>query len=158
MFGLKKKEKDRRMNRDSNTVAIPVYGPHDTLCAQDYKIPPLLSEFESGFEERCKAWIRHAKPDMYNYGFMDVLIEQFEKEAIVMIENQKVDHQNAIYELSKIWVGDKIKAEAKLEEVACERQSVEKHIHLLERIYYKDTAYETLLFEDVEKEEDNNAQ
>lgn len=159
MFGAKKKDKDRRINKDNNTVAIPVYGPHDTLCAQDYKVPPMLSEFETGFEQRCKVWLRNAKPDMYNAGYMDILIEQFEKEAMVMIENQKVDHLNAIYELCKIWNGDKIKVEVKLEEVALERQEVEKTLHLLERIYNKGTAYEELKYvKETEKECDCNAQ
>ena len=140
----KKIEKDRRINRDNNVVSIPVYGPHDTLCAQDYKIPIMLSEFEAAFEQRCKAWLRNAKPDMYNAGYMDILIEQFEKEAMVMIENQKVDHINAIHELCKIWTGDKIKAEVKLEEVIQEQHEVEKSLCVLECIYNKETAYELI--------------
>lgn len=159
MFGAKKKDKDRRINKDNNAVTIPVYGPHDTLCAQDYKVPLMLSEFETVFEQRCKAWLRNAKPDMYNAGYMDILIDQFEKEAIVMIENQKIDHLSAIYELCKIWNGDKIKAEVKLEEVVLERQEVEKTLHLLERIYNKGTAYEELEYVmDTDKECDCNAQ
>ena len=158
MFGTKKKDKDRRINKDNNVVSIPVYGPHDTLCAQDYKLPPMLSEFESGFEQRCKAWLRNAKPDMYNAGYMDILIDQFEKEATVMLENQKVDHLNAICELCKIWDGDKIKAEVKLEDVVIERQEIEKNLSLLEKIYNKGTAYEEMRYvTNIEKEGDYNA-
>ena len=70
-----------------------------------------------------------------------------------MIENQKVDHLNAIYELGKIWDGDKIKAEVKLEEVVIERQEVEKSLRLLEYIYNKGTAYEEIGYDVISERE-----
>ncbi|MGI6095688.1 MAG: hypothetical protein ACOYBL_09680 [Lachnospiraceae bacterium] len=141
LFG-KKREKDRRINQDNLSVEIPVYGPHDTLCAQDYKLPYMLSTFEQNFEQRCKTWLQNAKPDMYNRGYMDLLIDQLEREAVIMLDIQEVDHQSAIFELAKIWTGDQIKAKTKLENTEAERMAVEKEIRQLEGIYYRGTAYE----------------
>ena len=150
-----KKKRDRRINQD-NAVEIPVYGPHDTLCAQDYRLPFMLATFEQGFEQRCKTWLKNATPDMYNRGYMDLLVDQLEKEALVMLDNQQVDHQSVIYELSKVWVGDKIKAEAKLTETQAEKTVVKREIKQLERIYHKGTAYEFLDENKNEDEEDND--
>lgn len=142
LFRSKKPDKDRRINQDSTSVDIPVYGPHDTLCAQDYKLPYMLSTFEQGFEQHCKTWLQNANPDMYNRGYMDMLITQLEQEAVVMLDIQEVDHQSAIYELAKIWIGDQIKAETKLEEVVREKAVVEQKIRQLENIYHRGTAFE----------------
>lgn len=154
---FRRKERDRRINRD-NGVQIPVYGPHDTLCAQDYKLPYLLANFEQNFEQRCKQWLKNADPDMFNRGYMDLLIDQLEREALVMLDNQEVDHQSVIFELAKIWIGDQIRAETKLAGVLEEESNIECEIKRLESIYYKGTAYEfcgrsTVLV----KEEDVNA-
>jgi len=81
---FKKREQNRIINQDE-TTEIPVYGPHDTLCAQNYKIPYLLASFEERFEERCRAWLKNAKPDRYNRGYMDLLIDQLENEAFLQI-------------------------------------------------------------------------
>jgi hypothetical protein len=141
MAWFKKKERDRRINQD-NEVEIPVYGPHDTLCTQEYRLPYLLSTFEQGFEQRCRTWLKNAKPDMFNRGYMDLLIDELEQEALVMLDIQEADHQRAIYELSKIWKGDQIKGETKLRETVAERKEVEEELKRLERIYHKGTAYE----------------
>ena len=140
-FWKKNKEMDRRINRD-NSVEVPVYGPHDLLCAQDYRLPHMLAEFEKEFEERCRNWLRNATPDMYNTGYMDILIDELEQEALVNLDIQEVDHQGAIYELGKVWIGDLIKAETKLSETAAEKKAVETELSQLESIYYKGTAYE----------------
>lgn len=137
------KKKDRRINKD-NTVTIPVYGPHDTLQPQDYFIPQMLSMFEQCFEQRCKTWLKNARPDQYNRGYMDLIIDELEAEALVMLDVQSVDHESAIYDLVKVWIGDKIKAEAKLKETQEERKAVNCDIKHLEGIYYKGTAYERL--------------
>lgn len=140
---LKKREQNRNINQDEGTE-IPVYGPHDTLCAQSYRIPYMLGSFEENFEQRCKEWLKSAKPDMYNRGYMDMLIEQLEKEALVMLDLQEIDHRNVIYELVKIGTGDQIKAEAKLAETLKEKKSVEQEVHQLEHIFYKGTSYENI--------------
>lgn len=150
-----KKKRDRRINQD-NAVEIPVYGPHDTLCAQDYRLPFMLATFEQGFEQRCKTWLKNAAPDMYNRGYMDLLIDRLEQEALAMLDNQQVDHQSAVYELSKVWVGDKIKAETKLAETQAEKAVVEREIKQLQRIYHKGTAYEILDENKNEDEEDSD--
>lgn len=150
---FKKREKDRRINLD-NIVEIPVYGPHDTLCAQDYRLPYLLASFEQGFEQRCRTWLKNAAPDRYNRGYMDLVIDQLEEEALVMLELQSVDHESVIHELTKIWGGDKIKAEAKLAETQAESERVDYEIRRLERIYHKGTAYECLEENPVYEEEE----
>ncbi len=142
LFRSKKPDRDRRINQDNTSVDIPVYGPHDTLCAQDYKLPCLFSNFEQDFEQRCKAWLQNANPDMYNRGYMDMLIDQLEREAVIMLDIQEVDHQGAIYELAKIWTGDQIKAETKLTDIVGEKAAVEQEIRQLESIYHKGTAFE----------------
>lgn len=142
LFRSKKTDRDRRINQDNSSVDIPVYGPHDTLCAQDYTLPYLLSTFEQSFEQCCKKWLQNAKPDMYNRGYMDMLINRLEHEAVVMLGIQEVDHQSAIYELAKIWTADQIKAETKLAEIVREKTAVEQEIRQLESIYHKGTAFE----------------
>lgn len=151
----KKQEKDRRINQDNISVEIPVYGPHDTLCAQDYKLPYMLSLFEQDFEQRCKTWLQNARPDMYNRGYMDMLIDQLEREAVVMLDIQEVDHQSAIFELAKIWTGDQIKAKTKLADTVAEKTAVEQEIRQLEGIYHKGTAYETCNWNAFESKEDD---
>lgn len=142
LFRSKKTDRDRRINQDNISVDIPVYGPHDMLCAQDYKLPYLLSTFEQDFEQRCKTWLQNANPDMYNRGYMDMLVNQLENEAVVMLDIQEVDHQGAIYELAKIWIGDQIRAETKLADIVREKASVDQEIRQLESIYRKGTAFE----------------
>lgn len=137
----KKRERNRIINQDE-TREIPVYGPHDSLCAQNYKIPYLLASFEEHFEERCRAYLKSAQPDRYNRGYMDLLIDQLEKEAFQMLDLQEVDHRDVIYELVKIGTGDQMKAKAKLAETLKEKESVEQELQQLERIFYKGTAYE----------------
>ena len=148
----RKQEKDRRINQD-NIVEIPVYGPHDTLCAQDYKLPYKLSSFEQNFEQRCKTWLQNAGPDMYNRGYMDLLINQLEREAVVMMDIQEADHHSAIYELEKIWIGDQIKAKTKLADTVAEKTTVGQTIRQLEGIYHKGTAYETYNWNSFENRE-----
>lgn len=139
---FKKREQNRIINQDE-TTEIPVYGPHDTLCAQNYKIPYLLASFEERFEERYRAWLKNAKPDRYNRGYMDLLIDQLENEAFQMLDLQEIDHRDVIYELVKIGTGDQIKAEAKLAATLKEKDSVEQELQRLEHIFYKGTAYES---------------
>ena len=151
---FKKRKQNRNINQDE-TTEIPVYGPHDTLCAQNYKIPYLLASFEQGFEQRCRAWLKNAKPDQYNRGYMDLLINQLEKEAFQMLDLQEIDHRDVIYELVKIGTGDQIKAKAKLAETLKEKDSVEQDLQRLEHIFYKGTAYEILVRDTTKvKEED----
>ena len=151
LFGRKEKDKDRRINQDHSSVNIPVYGPHDTLCPQDYKLSSLISSFEANFEERCKTWLQQANPDMYNRGYMDLLIDQLQAEAISVLDIQEVDHQGAIYELGKIWTGDKVKADKKLEDTLQEEADVARELSHLEKIYHNKTSFEAF---DIDLEED----
>ena len=142
MMKINKREKRHRFNNDT-VVDIPVYGPHDMLGPQDYIVPQLIAEFESGFEVKCKQWLKKAKPDMYNRGYMDMLINKLEKEAISQLDVQRVTHESAVYELAKVWEGDRLKAEAKLKEIEIEKRDLDTDIVRLEKIYYKGTAFDT---------------
>ena len=66
---FKKREQNRIINQDE-TTEIPVYGPHATLCAQNYKIPYLLASIEYRFEEKCRDFAEFCGadggvPDLY---------------------------------------------------------------------------------------------
>lgn len=129
----------RRKNKD---VVIPVLGPHDNLSAQEYKIPSLLENFEAGFEQICRRYLQHTNPDEYNCSYMDLRIDQLEKQALVMLEDQEVSHQSVIVNLGKIWIGDEIRAEIKLAQVLEEKKNIEIEIEKTERVYYHKTAFE----------------
>lgn len=136
-----RKREDRRINRD-NEVPIPVYGPHDTFSAADYKLAYLLAEFEHNFEHTCKSWLANAKPDMYNRSYMDLMIDQLMTESLKSLDAQEVDHQSSIYELAKVWSADLIKARFKLDETKAMKAEVNQELVKLERIYHKGTSYE----------------
>ena len=131
----KKKEKEEEQ------VKIPVYGPHDTLVAQDYQTPVSLAYFEQNFESYCKEWLEQAKPDMYNKGYMDMLIDKVRAEALVELDNEEVFHKRVIYELGKIWRGDEVKANGKLVETKAARKELEEELKKIQWIYYQHTAF-----------------
>lgn len=72
-----------KTKKEEESVKLPVYGPHDTLVAKDYQVPVSLIYFEKNFENGCKEWLKQAKPDMYNKGYMKMLIDKVRAEALV---------------------------------------------------------------------------
>lgn len=152
MSFIKHFERDRRINKDSG-IEIPVYGPHDLLCAQDYKLSPMFVDFEQSFEQYCKTWLKNATPDMFNKAYMDSLITEYEKEGLISLDIQEVDHLSVIYELGKVWVGDRIKAEMKLNEITKEKAAIDYEILRLEKIYYNGTIYDAYYHDTVKEAE-----
>ena len=63
-----------------------------------------------------------AKPDMYNKGYMNMLIDKVRKEALAELDEQEVFLKRVIYELGKIWRGDEVKAMGKLAEIKVEKK------------------------------------
>lgn len=130
-----------KTKKEEESVKLPVYGPHDTLVAKDYQVPVSLIYFERNFENGCKEWLKQAKPDMYNKGYMKMLIDKVRAEALVELDDEEVLHKRVIYELAKSWKGDEVKANGKLAETKAARKEVEEDLKKIERIYYQHTAF-----------------
>lgn len=133
--------KKKNVEEQEEHVKLPVYGPHDTLVVQDYQTPASLASLEQNFERCCKEWLEQAKPDMYNKGYMDMLIDKVRKESLVELDDEEVYHKRVICELEKIWRGDEVKAKGKLEETKAARKEVEEELKRVEWIYYRNTAF-----------------
>ena len=134
--------KKKKAVEQEEPVILPVYGPHDTLVAQDYQTPASLAFLEQNFESCCKECLEKAKPDMYNKGYMNMLIDKVRKEALAELDEQEVFLKRVIYELGKIWRGDEVKAMGKLAEIKVEKKEVEEDLKRIERIYYRHTAFD----------------
>lgn len=139
---LRKWFKIKKEEELEESVNLPVYAPNDTLVPKDYQVPVSLLYFEKDFQNNCKEWLKHAKPDMYNRGYMKMLIDKARAEALVEIDDEEVVlHKRVIYELAKIWKGDEVKANGKLAETKAARKEVEEELKRIERIYYQHTAF-----------------
>lgn len=150
---FRKKQEDRRINTEYNEVPVPVVGPHDGLTATDYKLAVQLAEFESDFERKCKQWLANAKPDPYNRGYMDLMIDELKNDALKSLNAQEADHQKVICDLNGVWKADLVKARASLEQTRKLREDTDRELDKLERIYFRGTAYEEAAVQEVKADE-----
>lgn len=142
---MRKKKNKRAFTENSQeiyNVRIPTYAPNLGLQPVDYLMSPQMKGFSSNFEEKCKEFIKNTNLDEYNGSYFDAVIEKVCNEAIVNLTLQRADHVSVITTLlEKMWMGDRIKIEAKLEQAIVEVEAVEKRIRKFERICWKDTNF-----------------
>lgn len=141
----KKKEEEKNISKGTElqeNVAIPVYAPNTSLRPRDYLLARTMSKLEENFEETCKDFLKNTQPDKYNGSYMDAIIQKAGEEAIISLTLQRAEHISILNDLlDKLWLGDKIKGQAKLDQAMNERKEVEKEIQKLQRIYWKGTSF-----------------
>lgn len=140
----KKKDTQKSFGKQGDveeTVSVRTYAPHLGLTPRDYMMPQLLADFETGFERRAKEFLQNANPDQYNGSYMDGVICKLRDEALVELSLQRADHVGSIADLiSKLWNGDQIKAQAKLEQCTAELEETDRELAKLRRVYHRGTS------------------
>ncbi len=140
---LFKGSEDRRNIHDDDVVDIPVYGPHDNILPVPYEASGYFTEFESGFESRCREFLSKTSLDKYNKSYMDPLIDHMVKEAFGLLDVQEIGHRNVINQLARTRLSDINDARIRLDQIQHEKSLLENNIEKLEGIYYKGTAFES---------------
>lgn len=133
--------KKRNLKAAETDTVIQSRAPHLSLTPREYIPSASLSKLESDFTSRVQTFFRNTNIDEFNHSFMDGVISSTEQEALADLLRQRADHRGTIIDLiDKLWRGDRIKAEAKLEQTQSEIQECEDALRKLEEIYYRGTS------------------
>lgn len=148
------RKKDRSFGKQGATeenVQLQTYAPNLGLTPQEYLVPLLLSDFEGDFDRQAAAFLEKTNPDPNNGSYYDGHILAVRKEALDALALQRADHVGAIVGLiEKLWVGDRIKCDAKLASHQAELEEVDRELARLTRIYHAGTALEEETYEKME--------
>lgn len=148
------RKKDRSFGKQGATeenVQLQTYAPNLGLTPQEYLVPLLLSDFEADFDRQAAAFLEKTNPDPNNGSYYDGLILAVRQEALDALALQRADHVGAIVGLiEKLWVGDRIKCDAKLAAHQAELEEVDRELARLTRIYHAGTALEEETYEKME--------
>lgn len=126
---------------DETGAVIQSRAPHLSLAPREYSPSVSLTQLEREFTDRVQAFFQHTHVDEFNQSFMDKVIFTTEKEALAGLLRQRADHRGAIIDLiDGLWRGDRIKAEAKLDQTRAELLECSEMLRRLERVYYKGTS------------------